>query len=89
MSKARKGKSQSGDLTVAVVMTVHADADRANTASYSVVLDVDGPEVVVGIVRAAYQMGALNRGIDAFIASVARSIGPQPPMMAAGKAGRS
>lgn len=78
-----------GVLTVAVVMTVRADPGRADVGTYAVALDVDGPEAAVGLVRAAYELGALNRGIDALIASVARALGPQPSVSAVGKAGRA
>lgn len=87
--KKRKPKDTSGDLTVAVVMTVHADPGQANMGTYSVDFEVDGPEQVVDIVKAAYALGSLKGGIDAFIRSVARSIGPKPGTVAIGKVGRA
>lgn len=80
MSK-RKRPAGPTALTIALIMTVRVDPDEANVGSYTVGFDVDGPEAVVGIVRAAYQMGAMNRGIDAYIGSIVRALGPQAPTL--------
>jgi len=85
----RKHKPEWLDLVVSVVMTVTVDPEHEDVGTYSVGFDVNGPEGAVAIVRAAYQSGALNRGIDAYIKAVARTLAEPTPRMSAGSVGRA
>lgn len=71
---SKKRKSSPGDLKICVMVTVRADPGSENCGTCAVELEIDGPETVVAIVRAAYERGDLNRGIDAFTAAALRPI---------------
>ena len=85
----RKRARDPGVLRVAVVMMIQADPDRANVGAASVALDVDGPEILVEIIRDAYEAGELHRGIDVFADAVARVLGPQPTVVIPARVGRA
>lgn len=89
MSKKRKRAESDGDVRIAVVVTVHAEPNTENVGTYFVNVEIDGPEHVVAILRAAYKQGRMSRGIDAFTAAAIQPIAAPEPVLTSRQSGRA
>ena len=76
-------------LVVSVIVTITLDPDRPNVALSTTTFDVNGPEGAVHVVERAYDLGALNTGINAFVEAVERALSAPIVTVRSASAGRA